>query len=131
MYVCVILHREQCQISSRTFAKGVSRQARLMGSTNHPINIFKAAISAVQLSLVHIACLPSVSGIASSADPKEPVEVGIAYASKTNRWGREYIGTLKLVQSQEEEAQTKELLENCDRLLKTFCDVHGRIPPSR
>lgn len=106
------------------------RQARLLGSPNHPIDIFKAAISAVHLSLVRAACLPSVSGIASSANPKEPIEVGTVYTSKADWCGREYIGTNKLVQSQEEEAQTKELLKNCDRLLKAFCDVQGRTSPS-
>ncbi|KAH0839589.1 NAD(P)-binding protein [Lanmaoa asiatica] len=105
--------------------------ARLLGSPNHPIDIFKAAISAVYLSLARIACLPSVSGIAGSTNPKEPVEVGTVYTSQTNRRGRDYIGTIKLVQSREEEAQTKELLENCDRLLKTFCDAQGRTSPSR
>ncbi|KAG8218312.1 hypothetical protein J3R82DRAFT_3926 [Butyriboletus roseoflavus] len=82
------------------------------------------------MSLVRTARLPSVSAIASSSNPKEPVEVGTVHTSKANRWGRDYIGTIKLVQSQEEEAQTKELLENCDRLLKTFCDVQGRTSPS-
>jgi 3-keto steroid reductase len=100
-----------------------------MGSTNHPIDIFKAAISAVHLSLVGIASLPTISGTPSSTNPKEAVQLGTVCISKTDRWGHEYIGTTRVVQSQEEEAQTKELLENCDRLLKTFCDVQGRTSP--
>ncbi|KAF8121340.1 NAD(P)-binding protein [Boletus edulis] len=100
--------------------------ARFLGSPNHTIDAFKAAISAVHLSLV--ACLPS--RIASSTDPKEEAEPGNVYISKTDRWGREYVGTTRLDQSQEEEAQTKELLENCDRLLRTLCDMRGRTSPS-
>lgn len=87
-------------------------------------------MSAVHLSLVRIAYLPSVSGIPAPTNPKEPVEVGTVHTSKADRWGREYVGTIKLVQTQEEEAQTKELLENCDRLLRTFCDLQGRTSPS-
>lgn len=71
-----------------------------------------------------------MSGFASSTNPKEAVQLGTVYISKTNRWGREYIGTTRVVQSQDEKDQTKELLENCDRLLKTFCDVQGRTSPS-
>ncbi|KAN0097810.1 hypothetical protein V8E55_002256 [Tylopilus felleus] len=95
--------------------------ARFLGSPNHTIDVLKAAISAVYVSLV---------GIASSANPKETLQPGTIYISKTNRWGREYVGTTRLDQSPEEEAQTKELLDNCDRLLKTFCDVQGRASPS-
>ncbi|KAF8556265.1 NAD(P)-binding protein [Imleria badia] len=102
----------------------------ILGSPNHPIDIFKAAISAVHLSLIGIASLPGVSGMASSTNIKGAVQLGTVYISNTDRWGREYVGTTGLDQSQEEEAQTKELLENCDRLLKTFCDVQGRTSPS-
>lgn len=106
-----------------------SCQARLLGSPNHPIDVFKAAISAVYSSLTPFTCLLSVNGTPSSTDSKEPVNVGTVYMSKTDWWGREFVGMATLVQSQEEEAQTKELLENCDRLLKTLCDVQGRASP--
>ncbi|KAG9317131.1 NAD(P)-binding protein [Chiua virens] len=98
--------------------------ARLLGSPNHPIDIFKGAISAVYTSLVDIASLPT------STNREDPVAVGTAWVSRTNRWGREYVGTTQFVQSQEEQVQTEELLEKCDRLLKTFCDVQGRKSPS-
>ena len=106
-----------------------SPQARFLGSPNHPIDTFKAAISAVYLSLVGIASLPSVSGTAS-ADPNGALQLGTVHISKADRWGREYVGATRLFQSEEEEAQTNELLENCDRLLKAFCDVQGRTSPS-
>jgi 3-keto steroid reductase len=60
----------------------------------------------------------------------EPVKVGTLYISETNRWGRERVGTMKLVESKGEEAQTRELLDKCDRLLRTFCDAEGRNSPS-
>ncbi|KAF8845589.1 NAD(P)-binding protein [Paxillus ammoniavirescens] len=104
--------------------------ARLLGSPYHPITPFKASISAVHLSLVPLAFLPVVGKVESSADPMEPVEVGTLYISETNRWGRERVGTMKLLESKGEEAQTRELLDKCDRLLKTFCDAEGRNSPS-
>jgi len=96
--------------------------ARFLGSINHPIDVFKAAVSAVHLSLVHTAWLP--------ANLTEFSEVGTAYTANTNRWGREYVGTIKFAQSQEEQDQTKELLQRCDRLMGTFCDAQGRPSPS-
>ncbi|KAI9575036.1 NAD(P)-binding protein [Boletus coccyginus] len=107
-----------------------SRQARFFGSPNHPIDTFKAAISAVYLSLVDIGSLPSVSGTTSSTDPNGALQLGTVYNSKADRWGREYVGATRLFQSEEEKAQTNKLLENCDRLLKTFCDIQGRTSPS-
>ncbi|KIL00464.1 hypothetical protein PAXRUDRAFT_821662 [Paxillus rubicundulus Ve08.2h10] len=104
--------------------------ARLLGSPYHPITPLKASISAVHLALVPLAFLPVISKVECSADPMEPVEVGTLYISETNRWGRERVGTMKLVESKGEEVQTQELLDKCDRLLKTFCDVEGRNSPS-
>lgn len=66
----------------------------------------------------------------NQTDLKEDVQLGTVYISNTDRWGREYVGTARVDQSQEEETQTRELLENCDRLLKTFCNVQGRTSPS-
>ncbi|KAF9224356.1 NAD(P)-binding protein [Gyrodon lividus] len=102
--------------------------ARLLGSPYHPITPLKASISAVHLSLVPLACLPVVSTVASSTD--QPVEVGTLYISETDRWGRERVGTMKLMESKVDEARTQELLDKCDRLVKTFCDVEGRKSPS-
>ncbi|KIJ70394.1 hypothetical protein HYDPIDRAFT_78786 [Hydnomerulius pinastri MD-312] len=107
--------------------------ARMLGSIYHPISAFKASISAVHLSLVPLAFLPVVSKVNSSdqsSDPSEPVEVGTLYISETDRWGRPRVGTIKLFESQSEEIQTQELLDNCDRLLKAFCDAEGRRSPS-
>ncbi|KAF8835829.1 NAD(P)-binding protein [Paxillus ammoniavirescens] len=104
--------------------------ARLLGSPYHTITAFKASISAVHLSLVPLTFLPVVSKVESSTNPVEPVEVGALYVSETDWWGRERVGTMKLVESNREEAQTRELLDKCDRLLKTFCDVEGRNSPS-
>ncbi|KIJ21211.1 hypothetical protein PAXINDRAFT_160468 [Paxillus involutus ATCC 200175] len=104
--------------------------ARLLGSPYHTITAFNASISAVHLSLVPLAFLPVVSKVESSTDPVESVEVGTLYVSETDRWGRERVGTMKLVESKREETQTRELLDKCERLLKTFCDVEGRDSPS-
>lgn len=108
-------------------------QARMLGSIYHPISAFKASISAVHLSLVPLAFLPVVSKVNNSdqsSDPSEPVEVGTLYISETDRWGRPRVGTIKLFESKSEEIQTQELLDNCDRLLKAFCDAEGRRSPS-
>ncbi|KAH7888093.1 NAD(P)-binding protein [Phlebopus sp. FC_14] len=107
--------------------------ARLLGSRYHPITAFKASISAVHLSLVPLAFLPTITRNADpelSTDPSEPIEVGTLYISETDIWGRGHVGILKLFESKSEELQAQELLDNCDRLLKAFCDTEGRPSPS-
>ncbi|KAG1902897.1 NAD(P)-binding protein [Suillus fuscotomentosus] len=92
--------------------------ARWLGSPYHLITGFKAAISAVHLCLVPLACLPTVS--------LTGVEVGFRYVSECDRWGKERVGTMKLTRSKEHNNQCDDLLEHCDRLFTVFCEAEGR-----
>ncbi|KIO03131.1 hypothetical protein M404DRAFT_1001750 [Pisolithus tinctorius Marx 270] len=103
--------------------------ARWLGSPYHPISAFKAAISAVHLALVPLVYLPAVERVEkpdASTKASEPAEVGTLYVSQTDRWGTEYVGTMKFVESRAEDVHVKELLANCDSLLETFCAAQGR-----
>ncbi|KAI6046467.1 NAD(P)-binding protein [Pisolithus marmoratus] len=96
--------------------------ARLLGSPHHPISAFKAAISAVHLALVPLP----VQSSDTSTKASEPAQVGTLYASQANRWGTEYVESVKFVESRAECAHVKELLAHCDDLLETFCTAEGR-----
>ncbi|KAF4562438.1 hypothetical protein EYR36_011432 [Pleurotus pulmonarius] len=65
--------------------------ARFLGSPNHPIYPYKAAISAVHVSLVALAFLPtaltfSTAGVKGKTTPKGPTPIKIG--SETDWWGR-------------------------------------------
>lgn len=70
------------------------------------------------------------NGEATTQEMLNPPLSGILYVSETDRFGNERVGTLDLAGSTAEEAHALELVENCDRLLKTFCDAEGRKSPS-
>ena len=55
---------------------------------------------------------------------------GTLYISETDRLGNERVGTLDFAKSTAEEAHALELMENCDRILKAFCNAEGRESPS-
>ena len=85
----------------------------------------------MHLCLVPLAFLPTVSSAElDESDPTAPVEVGIRYISECDRWGRERVGTMKLAHSKEQEKQSDDLLENCERLFTAFCEAEGRPVPS-
>ncbi|KAG2119161.1 NAD(P)-binding protein [Suillus discolor] len=101
--------------------------ARFLGSPYHLITGFKAAISAVHLCLVPLACLPTVSLTEfDDSNPTATVEVGFRYVSECDRWGKERVGTMKLTRSKEHNNQCDDLLEHCDRLFTAFCEAEGR-----
>ncbi|KAG2363859.1 NAD(P)-binding protein [Suillus spraguei] len=101
--------------------------ARFLGSPYHPISAFKAAISAAHLCSVPLAFLPTVSPTEfDDSDPTATVEVGFRYVSECDRWGKERVGTMKLMRSKEHEKQCDELMDHCDRLFAAFCKAEGR-----
>ncbi|KAG1847544.1 NAD(P)-binding protein [Suillus subalutaceus] len=101
--------------------------ARFLGSPYHLISAFKAAISAVHLSLVPLAFLPTVSSTElDDSDPTATVEVGFRYVSECDRWGKERVGTMKLMRSKEHNKQCDDLLDHCERLFTAFCEAEGR-----
>ncbi|KAG2159067.1 NAD(P)-binding protein [Suillus bovinus] len=105
--------------------------ARFLGSPYHLITGFKAAISAVHLCLVPLACLPTVSSTEfDDSDPTATVEVGFRYVSECDRWGKERVGTMKLMRSKEHNKQCDDLMDHCERLFTAFCEAEGRSLPS-
>lgn len=101
--------------------------ARFLGSPYHPITAFKAAISAVHLCLVPLAFLPTINSTAlDDSDPTAPVEVGFRYVSECGRWGKERVGTMKLMLSKEHKNQCDDLLDHSNRLFTAFCEAEGR-----
>ncbi|KAL4075663.1 NAD(P)-binding protein [Scleroderma citrinum] len=107
--------------------------ARFLGSPYHPISTFKAAIAAVHVALVPLAFLPTTNTASGKkilrGTPKH-LPGGILYVSETDRLGNERVGIMDFVQPTTGEAHALELMENCDRLLRKFCDVEGRKSPS-
>lgn len=102
---------------------------RFLGSPYHLTSAFKAAVSAVHLALVPLVYLPAIQPVEhpdTLTKASEPAQVGTLYVSQTDRWGTEYVGTMKFVESRTEDAHVKELLAHCDNLLETFCSAHGR-----
>ncbi|KAG2148026.1 NAD(P)-binding protein [Suillus clintonianus] len=105
--------------------------ARFLGSPYHLISAFKASISAVHLCLVPLAFLPTVDPTEfDDSDPTATVEVGVRYVSQCGRWGKEHVGTMKLMRSKEQNKQCDDLLDHCERLFTTFCEAEGRPVPS-
>jgi 3-keto steroid reductase len=81
----------------------------------------------VHLCLVPLVFLPTIKSTASDdSDPKAPVEVGFRYVSECDRWGKERVGTMKLVRSKEHKNQCDDLLDHCNRLFTAFCEAEGR-----
>ncbi|KAI6128414.1 NAD(P)-binding protein [Pisolithus croceorrhizus] len=107
----------------------VSGGARFLGSPSHLRSAFEAAVSAVHLALVPLVYLPALQ-LVENPDTKtkasEPAQIGTLYMSQTDRWGTEYVGTLKFVESRAEDTHVKELLAHCDDLLETFCTAQRR-----
>jgi len=75
-----------------------------LGSTQHTILPYIAAISAVQLSLIPL------SHLSASA------QVPVTYRSETGRWGDERVKIAEVAGWKENEAESVKLVERCERL---------------
>lgn len=87
-----------------------------MGSKNHVINAYKAAVAAVHLSLLSIACIPS----AFTVPPGVPRP--ISFGSQVSRWGAEYVGSSEVIEWFEHEHESVFLLDKYDELYDTFAE---------
>ena len=102
-----------------------------MNSPHHTIDIYKAAISAVHLSLISLAFFPTFSSRSSKlttngtangngyAKKTQPVRFG----SETDRWGNELVGCTPVIEWEEHEEQGRELLGKCDELYQQFLET--------
>lgn len=95
----------------------------MLGSTQHTITPYKAAASAVQLSLVPDSQLP---------EPGTPIK----YGSEAGRWGAEQLGIIDINRWEENEDASRKLVERCEQLCKELekerhCGTcHNRGTPS-
>ncbi|CAE6465303.1 unnamed protein product [Rhizoctonia solani] len=114
--------------------------ARLLGSKHHPIQAYKAAISAVHVALVSLAILPSLSASVKtgekSGQPPEGVSNGnghsngnisraedylpVRYGAETNLFGTEYVGVQPVEDYEEHREAGRELVAKCNRLYNAF-----------
>jgi len=103
--------------------------ARLLNSPNHTIEVYKAAISVVHLSLISLAFFPAFSSL-SSKSTTDGTANGHAkkpqpgrFGSETDRWGTERVGWTPVVEWEKYEEQGRELLEKCDELYQQFLET--------
>ncbi|CAE6471419.1 unnamed protein product [Rhizoctonia solani] len=111
--------------------------ARLLGSKHHPIQPYKAAISAVHIALVSLAILPllSTSGATKekSGPPPEGVSNGtngetnraedylpVRYGAEASLFGTEYVGVQPVEGYEEHREVGRELVARCNRLYNAF-----------
>ncbi|KAH7343512.1 NAD(P)-binding protein [Rhizoctonia solani] len=114
--------------------------ARLLGSKHHPIQPYKAAISAVHVALVSLAILPSLSTSGATKEKSGPPPEGVSYGNdhmngETSRaedylpvrygaeaslFGNEYVGVQPVEGYEEHREDGRELVARCNRLYNAF-----------
>ncbi|KAF7433511.1 hypothetical protein PC9H_005467 [Pleurotus ostreatus] len=104
--------------------------ARFLGSPNHPIHPYKAAISAVHVSLVALAFLPtalsfSTAGVKGNTMPKGPTPIKIG--SETDWWGHERVGVAPVLEWDEHEQEAGELVKKCEALYTSLREAEGEL----
>lgn len=107
-------------------------QARLLGSQNHSIHPYKAALSATHAALVSLAFLsPSLSdassepGSAQATAGAERQRPALKFNTETSLWGRERVTAGEVEDWEGNREQGKQLAERCERLYQTFLGAEG------
>ncbi|CAE6470031.1 unnamed protein product [Rhizoctonia solani] len=111
--------------------------ARLLGSKHHPIQPYKAAISAVHIALVSLAILPSLSTSGATKEKSGPPPEGVSngtngetnraedylpvrYGAEASLFGTEYVGVQPVEGYEEHREVGRELVARCNRLYNAF-----------
>ncbi|KAF9500189.1 NAD(P)-binding protein [Pleurotus eryngii] len=104
--------------------------ARFLGSPNHPIHPYKAAISAVHVSLVALAFLPTVLSFSTARVKGKTTPAGptpIKIGSETDWWGRERVGVAPVLEWDEHEKEAGELVKKCEVLYTSLREAEGKL----
>ncbi|KAG6840632.1 hypothetical protein C0991_005397 [Blastosporella zonata] len=87
---------------------------RLLGSPNHPIDPFKAAIAAVHMSLASLTFL-------TLFDKKDlNVPRAVKFGAESDRWGHERVGVTNIKNWEQNQAESDVLLGKLDALYQSF-----------
>ncbi|KAG6916574.1 hypothetical protein DXG01_006345 [Tephrocybe rancida] len=84
---------------------------RFLGSPNHPIDPFKAAIAAVHVSLASLTFVTLFD-----KDISRPAKFG----AETDRWGHERVGVIRVKDWEQNEAESDVLLGKLEALYQSF-----------
>lgn len=97
-------------------------QARFLGSQNHTIVPYKAAISTVYLTIVSLSFLSSTARSTPKKDSakSESGSRPVRYGSQTDRRGAEYIGVTEVKEWETHQDQARDLLDKCDELYQSI-----------
>ncbi|KAG6897681.1 hypothetical protein C0992_012430 [Termitomyces sp. T32_za158] len=87
---------------------------RFLGSSNHTIDPFKAAIAAVHISLAPLAFVTLFNN--KDGTTPRPAKFG----AETNRWGHERVGVMDVKEWTENRAESEVLLNKLDALYQSL-----------
>jgi 3-keto steroid reductase len=105
-------------------------QARFLGSPHHTISTYKAAVSAVQLSLIPLCLIPALEILHGSHSERNFHANGTAngetkyrptrYCAITDRLGREGVKVNKVSRWEENEDAAAQLLDQFETLYQSL-----------
>lgn len=88
-----------------------------MGSPNHPIDPYKAAISAVHLALVPLPFVTFFIVTGTTGRWKRPP---VRFGAETDMWGKSRVGLSEVKQWELHRDDAKDLVKKCDDLIEKF-----------
>jgi 3-keto steroid reductase len=101
----------------------------MLGSQNHTIHIYTAALAAVHLSLISLSFLatphPWPTGSTANGDGHAKMSQPVRFKSETDRWGTERVGVVPVIGWDDYEEEGRQLLKECDKLYQQFWKTGG------
>ncbi|KAF8239557.1 hypothetical protein L208DRAFT_1449801 [Tricholoma matsutake] len=95
--------------------------ARLLGSENHTIDPFKAAVGAVHLSLAPLALLVFWPALGTSTDPQYvQSSTPVKYGAVADRWGTAKVRLDEVKEWEKNKGDAADLFVKCEKLYQTF-----------
>jgi 3-keto steroid reductase len=94
----------------------------MLGSSNHTIQVYKAAFAAVHLSLISLTFFPAFypRSTKSTANGNASKPQPMRFKSESDRWGTERVGVGPMIGWDEHEEDSKKLVEECEKLYQQF-----------